>query len=983
MAEQNQLSPELVVLSKKLNQAQADYDGLRSSMVQQVSQFRKLVKVVFDLDDGYFGGRFQSQEGVDAKSGQHDLAIALQVVEAVSEELQGASAFADSPLLRDQVANLVAAVEALRTVAIETDRAATQAVGFASSANQHVNFPARTFPDNNPLACLTEAVGFLRDLQGLVARLKDRVGALVMMAAEADEARNEAESATMKVVESRSSDSFANAISAELAARDAELAAFRAQALKEQDAHAEDARRMRGEIRERVTAATDALAHESELRRSDLAEARSLAAEIERLASADPEAAKNDDLDITLGVLRESLDGENQELSGITAAAEQVLVQWTRIIGERAASAAKEVSTVRWQLGEANAKVAPLQAEITRLTAEIKRLTDSEKGLINAREAVSKELSTLRTQVAEQSRDLQTRDLAFQGRDEAAARSQEQAQRAAEELARERASRKEDQSRHREALTQAEEASKQTSTTFETVITRARDAAETAERQLAEVRLQVGGVRTEAEQAKTEAARIQAELARVTETLRNAQQREAQAAEARVRSERQAQEARAKSDAGITESSHLRGEVERLHAELTKAAEARDAALARDQSASAARIDAERAHQQLTNELHEALQARKQADTHVSGLTARIHDLERDVAALTAVRDRLSQTEAAALDTGAKLAQAEQTVLSLKTERDRLAADVQAVRAEALARERRGTESEQDRSRTQGLLSERERRIAEMGSESERLRESLADITAKATSATAELARLKTLHEGAVQARDQATAELAIRLKSEAAATAERDTVKAALTSAYGERDRLQAQAERQRVDLEQQHKKLQQREDEFSARLAEGARQVGESRQIADTVSAENERLRKEIERTSEQADRAEKRSASNTTTERKLTETSKLMEEAQATVERLEGKLAVSETRLAELAGEISKSQEAVRQQADYIETESSIAQAYAQRCTLDRNELMGLVKDSRIAVQNAKIARESDLQRIAELEGELTILKSLRPT
>lgn len=983
MSEQNQLSPELVVLSKKLNQAQADYDSLRSSMVQQVSSFRKLVKVVFDLDDGYFGGRFQSQDGVDTKNPQQDLAVALQVVEAVSDELQGASAFADSPLLRDQVANLVAAVEALRGVAIETDRAATQAIGFTGAANQPATFPARTFPENNPLACLTEAVGFLRDLQGLVARLKDRVGALVMMAEEADEARNEAESATSKVVESRNADSFAGAITAELAARDAELAALRTQAFKEQESHAEETRRIRGEIRERITAANEAVAREVELRRSDLAEARSLAAEIERLASADPEASKVDDLDITLGVLRESLDGDNQELNGITAAAEQVLVHWTRIIGERAASAAKEVSTLRWQLGETTAKAAPLQAEISRLTTEVKRLTESEKGFTNAREAVSKELSTLRTQVAEQTRDLQTRELALKGRDEVATRAQEQQLRTAEELARERTGRKEDQVRHREALTQAEASSKQSSSTFETVISRARDAAETAERQLAEVRVQLGSVRTEAEQAKAEAARVQAEMARATETLRNTQQREAQAAEARVRSERQAQELRAKSDAGQTESSHLRSEVERLHADLAKAGQARDAAATREQAATAARAEAERARTDLSQRLDEALQARQLAETQVAGLTTRIHDLERDVAALTAVRDRLSQTEAAALDTGAKLAQAEQTAATVRAERDRLNAELLAVRTEAQSRERRGTEAEQDRSRTQGQLSDRDRRIAELGAETERLREALADATAKATSAGAELARLKTLHEGAVQARDQATAQLALKLKSEAAATAERDTAKAALTTAYAERDRLQAQAERQRVELESQTKKLQQREEEFSARLSESARQAGESRQVAETVGAENERLRAEIERTSAQAERAEKRSASNSNVERKLTETAKLMDEAKARAERLESELAVSATRLAELAGELSKSQETQRQLADQVETDNAIAQAYAQRSSTDRAELMALVREAKNAVQNAKIARESDLQRVAELEGQLTILKSLRPS
>ena len=75
MVEQNQLSPELVVLSKKLSQSQAEYDSLRSSMVQQVSNFRKLVKAIFDLDDGYFGGRFQSQDSTDGKTPQQDLAM--------------------------------------------------------------------------------------------------------------------------------------------------------------------------------------------------------------------------------------------------------------------------------------------------------------------------------------------------------------------------------------------------------------------------------------------------------------------------------------------------------------------------------------------------------------------------------------------------------------------------------------------------------------------------------------------------------------------------------------------------------------------------------------------------------------------------------------------------------------------------------------------------------------------------------------------
>ncbi len=991
MAEQQQLSPELVVLSKKLNQVQTEYDSLRTSMVQQVSNFRKLVKAIFDLDDGYFGGRFQSQHGTEGRT-QHDLAMALQVVEAISDELQGASAFADSPLLRDQVANLVAAVDELRTVSIETDRAASQALSFTGAASAPAIFPARTFPENNPLACLTESVGFLRDLQGLVARLKDRVGALVLMAQEADEARNEAEDATANVVEARSVDKIAGSLSAEISARDAELSAMRVHSLKEQDSHAEEIRRIRGEIRERITAAHEAVAREAELHRSDVAEARSLISEIERLAAADPEAARSDDLDITLGVLRDSLGAEmtdESDLSGLTAAAEAVLTQWARIVNERAASAAKELSTLRWQLGEAGARSDALQLEVTRLTADAKRVQDSEKGFTTAREAVAKELSNLRTQVAEQARDLQGSEQTLKARDEVAQRAQEQAQRLADELAKERTARSDERTRHQEALRLAQGAAQESVGQFEDVIQRARGAAEGAEKQLGEVRLQAGSLRAEAEAARAEAARLQAEAARTTESLHQAQAREAQASEARERAERQVKEQRAKTEAGASEAGHLRGEVERLHAELAKANVTLTHAAEREQAATAARNALERSRADLATRLDEAGTARQLADSQVAGAKLRLDELEREVAALTAVRDRLARTEAGAADSAMRLTQAEQATAAANLALERLTAELQRVQTEAQARDRRATEATGEQGRVQGLLTERDRRIAEVSTEAEALRHAHADAKNKLDQTSAELTRLKTLHDGAVQARDQATAELALRLKSEAAASAERDTAKAALTTAYAERDRLQAQAERQRVDLEAQSKVLRQREDEFANRLSEASRQAGEAKQIAQTFQAANDRLRGEIEKTSAQAERVETRSASEirataetaARAERKATETVKLMDAATAQAATVARELAEAKAQLTELAGQLHQAQEAERNYADRVETEDAIGQANTKRWTLERQELIALIKASKLAVQNAKIARESDLQRVAELEGELTILKSLK--
>ena len=968
MPEHNQLSPELVVLSKKLAQAQSDYDGLRSSMVQQVSHFRKLVKAIYDLDDGYFGGRFQSEDNSAQANPQQDLGVALKVVEAVSEELQGASAFADSPLLRDQVANLVAAVDSLRDTAIETDRSATTAIGFSNATA--VTFPARTFPDNNPLACLTEAVGFLRDLQGLVAKLKDRVGALVLMAQEADEARNEAEAATAKTIESRSVENIAGSLSAELDARDTELATLRSSALEEQVRHSEEIRRIRGEIRTRLDAAQEAVTRETELHRGDLAEARGLAAEIERLASADPEASKSDDLDITIGVLRDALKDEESGLAPLTAAAESVLVTWTRIVGERAASAAKELSTLRWQLGESKAAVDGLKAEVARLTAEQKLLHDAEKGFNTAREAVSKELSQLRTQVAEQARDLHTREAAIKARDEAAQRLQEQQSRTADELARERVAREEERERQRQTIVAAQAANVQTAGQFEAVIQRARAAAEDAERQLGEVRVQLTGVRAEAEAARSDSAKLQAEVVRAQDAVSQAQLREREAVAARERAERHAAELKVRGDASSVDATHLRSELERVHAELAKASQAVETAGIRESAAISARTEAERARHELALRLEQVQHQARLVVDKLAGSTQRLDELEREVAALTAVRDRLARTESEAAQTAAAYAQAQQAATLAQAEVARLHGEVARIGAEAQARERHATQADSERTRTVTLLTERDTRIAELADALEQTRTAAAEAQTIAATAQAELARLKTLHAGAVQARDQVAAELAAKLASAATASAERDTAKAALAAASAERDRLQAQVERQRADLEAHSGLQRQREDDFSGKLAEAARATGEAKHAAEVLKAENDRLRSEVER-------ADSRSATDIKkAERRATETQKA-------VERLQQQVDEAKERISSMCGELSEAQAQQQNLYERAETETAMAEGNAKRWAQERAELIGLVKQAKLAVQNAKIARESDLSRIGELEGQLAVLATLKPS
>ena len=57
--------------------------------------------------------------------------------------------------------------------------------------------------------------------------------------------------------------------------------------------------------------------------------------------------------------------------------------------------------------------------------------------------------------------------------------------------------------------------------------------------------------------------------------------------------------------------------------------------------------------------------------------------------------------------------------------------------------------------------------------------------------------------------------------------------------------------------------------------------------------------------------------------------------------------------------------------------------MAQGNSKRWAQERAELIDLVKQAKLAVQNAKIARESDLSRIGELEGQLAILATLKPS
>src|SRR5579862_8315996 len=146
--------PALAAATKRVVTLEADINNLRKGMVQQLTVSGKLLKAVFALDNDYFGQRFQNQaKDQDNIDPFRDLTVATQVVEAVSEELQGASAFADSPVLRDGIANLITALESARGVAQEMDKTGTSSVGLPVKPEP---LKTRTFPENNPPGCLAE-----------------------------------------------------------------------------------------------------------------------------------------------------------------------------------------------------------------------------------------------------------------------------------------------------------------------------------------------------------------------------------------------------------------------------------------------------------------------------------------------------------------------------------------------------------------------------------------------------------------------------------------------------------------------------------------------------------------------------------------------------------------------------------------------------------------------------------------------------------
>lgn len=427
--------PALAAVSKQVVTLQADIANLRKGMVQQLTLSGKLIKAVFALDNDYFGGRFQAQQNQDNPDPFRDFTVATKVVEAVTEELQGASAFADSPVLRDGIANLITALESTRGIALEMEKSGIEAVGLPVKPE---GMKARVFPENNPPGCLAEAAGSVHDLSAMMARTRDRFSAMRMMMNEAERARSEAESVVTPV----NVDKIAAAVSDELKKVQQELKTTRAQLMATLDSHAQAEKALRAELER----ARREAAYEADTRKADRAEARSLAAEIARQVENSMPKGRNDDLEITLSVLREALS-EDQDIASLAAATEGVVVDWVRLTAQQAAKPAAapadqgRIAALEKELAAAKAAGADAAkaatekaaAEATALKTKLaeveRRATAAEQDLAKQKDragqaavAESAELTALKVKLAEAETSIATREReAKEAKDAAAA----------------------------------------------------------------------------------------------------------------------------------------------------------------------------------------------------------------------------------------------------------------------------------------------------------------------------------------------------------------------------------------------------------------------------------------------------------------------------------------------------------------------------------------------------------------------------------
>ena len=646
-----------------------------------------------------------------------DLIIATRVVEALQDELVGQSAFAESPLLRDQIAALVASIEALR----EALGAANRALAEAARVPVEEAPAPRSYPEQNPLACLSEAAGFTRDAAGNIQRLRDRIAAVGLLLAEAEGAREDAE----QVVQGRSHEILSGSMADELQARAGELQALRDQALAAQEDHAKSLAVMRGDLEGRLAGLQEQWHREYDLRRAAAAEGRSLAAEIERLVAGDTQSRQDDDLEVTLGVLREALEAPGVEAP--VTAAESVLVHWAELVRDRLVGLQQSVESLR---RERDAAQADALAARTQLASAEERARGAGESVVTRDAAVAQLVADLARIRDETGRTVKQRD-------EEGARLADQLRSAEERL--------------READRVREQALAQAASTIDGL-----------RREVAEQRAMAASAGGEAERSRAEISQAQDREADLRRAHQQALERQHSAESALERTRRELDEAQRRGSALDEEISRLgqemrnrdEGEMARqvraltstLHAaqerlaqvESRAAALEREAAQARDDrdrageraeraEQAATRLDAQRLSEQdasarradgLAAELDAARTALRQAAFDRDGLASELGQVQAEAQRLTTAFDqeaqRRSGIETQLAERSSELAEANRRAQLGEGERRKLSETASGL--ERQMHENQGRVADRE-----GRLAERERQLLTLRAELEEL----------------------------------------------------------------------------------------------------------------------------------------------------------------------------------------------------------------------------------------------------------------------
>lgn len=1029
--------PALAVATKRIVSLEADITNLRKGMVQQLTLSGKLIKAVFALDDDYFGGRFQAQQNQDSPDPFRDFTVATKVVEAVSEEVQGASAFADSPVLRDGIANLITALEATRGVALEMEKSGIEAVGLPMKPG---GIKARVFPENNPPGCLAEAAGSVHDLSAMMANTRDRFSGMRMLMNEAERARTEAESIVTPV----NVEKIAAAITDELKKVQQELKTTRAQLMATLDSHAQKEKSLRAELER----ARREAAFEADTRKADRAEARSLAAEIARQIENAMPPGGSDDLEITLSVLREALS-EDQDIAALAAATEGVVVDWVRLTSEQAAKAAaapaaptakvddgrivaleKDLAAAKAAASESAKAVAEVAQLKTRLAEVERRATSAEQDLAKQKErtgqaaaAESAELTALKVKLAEVETTLAGRErelattketangvqrklsetqsqleaaakTAQQGgdavnRDVVALRAQlsqattalrlkeDEAKRAKEALQQEQAKNGDAFQNLTRQLHAAQEKLAVTTSELQTARTQASDAG----RQLADLQTRsTQGRESELKQVRETHTRelkqaIDAKVIAETKLQQleaNAKQADAQRtadlAEARktiATLEARATELQSKLDTAGAEATRLKGEVGRIGAEQAKAAASLEFATARERQIGTDRERLERERAELQARL-DAL--RKTSDATVNQSEQTLVGLKKQLAetkaAETEVRAQLTRLTAEAAVLSEKHGKSEQELTALRSEKDRVTANIQALTQERDQARIKLSEIERERARLTEAQGRAEAQARTLTLEVGTLKRSEQEATLRADKLTAELAQVRERLAAAQQVGAQASAQQTSLKDLETRLTGERDAAKNAATSAASERDRLKAQADRLQADHEVLTKRLEEREGQLTARLTDTSRQLGELKETNTRLAADNERLQAEATRAATargEAKEALERKDSTSTWTKRLSDTAAQVDQARARATELERKINEQRGQLAQFEERLA------RQTQGEVHLRERVGEVERREITLQQQ------------LSAAKAESEQARSRLAALESELTAAKT----